>query len=306
MKNLRSIIHGLTLALVAMLFLPDVALSAARRKGAKPKVANTKNTRKTSNRSNKSATKASRKKVVANPEKKRRGKGRQKARYNRVYREVQYVDYAIRREEMRRQDSIRLRSGGTEPIPRMGQSVKTIANAEPQLLRFRRADSTLSMRTIETLYFTRQEAADDSLFFRQIIPKVDAAIEKGKYKEALSLAEKGLFRNPMHIGLLKRACDLAQHEGSNDLDTYIWQISELLTLIQHTGEGKSPETAWRVMEFNDALLYEMLWLGTEQTHILSRKTSTHKGQTLLTLSVQGKKGKTEEHYYIVGKAKALK
>lgn len=308
MKCFRSIIYRLGLCLTLALSVLHTTDGYAQKRKPKATVSNSKSRKsKTSQRSNTKSPKASKSsKTKANGS---TYKGRQTQQRNRRYskgkqRQLVYVDYAERREEKRRQDSLRLRIGGTEPIPRMGEYVEPIAHTEPQLLRFRRADSTLSMRTIESLYFARQDVAGDSLFFLQILPRVDRAIEQGQYKDALSLAEKGLHRNPMHIGLLKRACDLAHHEGSDALDTYIWQISELFHLIQNTGDGKSPQTAWRVMEQNDALLYESLWIGTEMNNILSRKTNSYQGKTLLTLTVPGKKGKTEEHYYLINKATA--
>lgn len=220
----------------------------------------------------------------------------------RVRSKAKTVDYTKRREELRRLDSLRLRNGGTNPIPRLGEEVESIAQIEPVLLRFRRADSTLSLRTIESLYFTRRLASGENHFFGQIVPKVDAAIEREDYAEALKIAKKGLYRNPLHIGLLKRACDLAQHEGDGELEQFIWQISELFYLIQHTGDALSPETARRAMSVDDALLFETLWLDTAPEQILQRKMKKHRGADILVLSLRTTDAtKVEERYYLIGK-----
>lgn len=199
-------------------------------------------------------------------------------------------------------DSLRLRTGGTKPLARMGEEVELISNVEPILLRFRKADTTLTERNIETLYFTRQSLSGDSTFFGEIIPKVDAAIAREQYHEALKTAQKGLFHNPMHLGLLKRACELAQHQKHEELNNYLWQMTELLSLIQHTGDGKSLDSAYRVMEANDAFIYESLWLDTEASQILGRRTTKHKGHEMLVLSIKNDKGKTEERFYQIGRS----
>lgn len=209
------------------------------------------------------------------------------------------IDYEARRAELRTSDSIRLRIGGTEPL-RMGQMVTQIANFEPTLVRFRRADSTLTKGDIESLYYTRKAAEDDGSFFGHIIPRVDSAIMEKKYPEALTLAQKGLYRNPMHIGLIKRACDLSEHLGNAELDLYLWQITELLSLIHNTGDGKSLKTAMRVRSEEDALLFEQLWLDTIVERIMEKRYETHEGKTYLILSIREPKNKIGKKYYLVG------
>lgn len=289
MKLIRLIV----ILLIGLFVLPSLDVEAARPKRKKAKVtAVSKSRSKTSrSKSSKSRKKQSAKKRSSRQRVSRKTSARRSA--------ALAAEYAARREELRREDSIRLRIGGTEPLA-MGQEVTMIANYEPMLSRFRKADSTLTMKNIESLYFTRQAAEGDSVFFGQIIPKVDNAIEREQYREALVVAQKGLYRNPMHIGLLKRACDLAEHENSKELDNYIWQITELFNLIQHTGDGKSIETALRVKEMDDAILYEMLWLDTIKERIVERKLVPYKDKQALTLGVRDPKGKIVKKYYIVG------
>lgn len=288
------------LILLLIFCLPCLLFSAPRHKAQRVRTANTKVRSKRQHKSN------SKQINQAKFSSKKRSKGytrqQRKKRLNNttLQQEARIIDYSLRRQELYRQDSIRLRNGGTVALPRIVEKDENIGDIEPQQLRFYKADTTLTMNTIASLYFAREVSADDSIFFGQIIPKVDTAIEQARYKEALSLAKKGLFRNPTHLGLLKRACELAQHEKSEQLTNYIWQVTELFNLIQHTGDGKSPQSAWCVMDFDDALLYEHLWLETEMSQILDRQVNTYQGQTLLILDIE-KKGKKEKHYFLIGK-----
>lgn len=283
----------IVILLIGLMVLPPLSMEAARSKRKKAKTTAVSKSRSKAKRSkaSKSRKKQSSRRKTTSKRQSRRLSTRQSA--------ALVAEYAARREELRREDSIRLRIGGTEPLA-MGQEVTMIANYEPMLSRFRKADSTLTMKNIESLYFTRQQAEGDSVFFGQIIPKVDKAIEYEQYQEALSIAQKGLYRNPMHIGLLKRACDLAEHEGSKELDNYIWQITELFNLIQHTGDGKRVETAMRVKEVDDAILYEILWLDTIKERIVERKLLPYKDKQILTLGIRAPQGNIEKKYYIVG------
>lgn len=275
-----KLLRALAILLIGLLMLPAPALDAARprRKKAKTTTVRQKSSRKKAKTSKSSrGRKASSRRVVRS-------------------RALSAEEYEARRAELRRQDSIRLRIGGTDPLD-MGQNVLQVANIEPLLYRFRKADTTLTRKEIESLYFSRRVAEGDSIFFGQILPKVDTAIDKEQYAEALQIAEKGLYRNPLHIGLLKRACDLAKHEGSPKLDSYVWQIAELFYLIQHTGDGKTPRTALRVMEVDDAVLYEVLWLDTIKERIVDRALSPLGQGQLLILSIRDPKGSIYKKYY---------
>lgn len=275
-----KLLRALAILLIGLLMLPAPALDAARprRKKAKTTAVRQKSSRKKAKTSKSSrGRKASSRRVVRS-------------------RALSAEEYEARRAELRRQDSIRLRIGGTDPLD-MGQNVLQVANIEPLLYRFRKADTTLTRKEIESLYFSRRVAEGDSIFFGQILPKVDTAIDKEQYAEALQIAEKGLHRNPLHIGLLKRACDLAKHEGSPKLDSYVWQIAELFYLIQHTGDGKTPRTALRVMEVDDAVLYEVLWLDTIKERIVDRALSPLGQGQLLILSIRDPKGSIYKKYY---------
>ena len=230
-------------------------------------------------------------------------RSRHRAKLQAMHRSSRYAKrITLTQEEIDSLTSARLRHGGSYTIPLMGLAVEHIANMEPMILRFRKGDSTLTMKNIETLYFARHSKTDDTSFFGDILPKVDEAISQSKYKEAYALTQKGLWRNPMHIGLINRACELAEHQGDqNKSDIYVWQIAELFNLIQNTGDGKTIQTAMRVVDKDDAVLYEQLWLETPKEAILSEKVTPYEGCDLLTLSIKDPKGKTSHKYYIVGK-----
>ena len=233
----------------------------------------------------------------------RASKSRHRAKLQAMHHSSRYAKrITLSQEEIDSLTSARLRHGGNYTVPMMGLAVELIANMEPMTTRFRKGDSTLTMKNIETLYFARHSKTDDTSFFGNILPKVDEAINQSKYKEAYALTQKGLWRNPMHIGLINRACELAEHQGDqNKSDIYVWQIAELFNLIQNTGDGKTIQTAMRVVDKDDAILYEELWLETSKESILSEKITPYEGCDLLTLTIKDSKGKTIHKYYIVGK-----
>jgi len=144
-------------------------------------------------------------------------RSRHRAKLQAMHRSSRYAKrITLTQEEIDSLTSARLRHGGSYTIPLMGLAVEHIANMEPMILRFRKGDSTLTMKNIETLYFARHSKTDDTSFFGDILPKVDEAISQSKYKEAYALTQKGLWRNPMHIGLINRACELAEHQGDQN------------------------------------------------------------------------------------------
>lgn len=194
--------------------------------------------------------------------------------------------FTAERERLKQTDSARLFNGGTEPIT-MGKDVKHLSSIEiePILTRFRRGDTTLTMSHIESLYFGREAQKDDASFLSGVESASDASIKGAKYNHAYSLVRGGLWRNPFHLALLKRACDLAQHLQSPNVDLHIWQITEILNLIAHTGNGKTMKEAYRVMSTNDALLFETLWLETDNENIQSYRTSTHEGKPLFIIEI---------------------
>lgn len=314
MKLLRLII----IVMMAVIALPSGELAAARRK--KPAKTEKAQVKKSSNK--KSKTKATKQEKASKKKSTKKSKrsskkeqvkasrsGRLKSlRRNRSSNRARVVMTDIDTQEplsdTRRRDNanLRLRNGGDYKLPSMGLAVERIANLEPITTRFRRGDTTLTKKNIETLYFTREGKSDDVGFFGQIVPKVDDAIKSSNYKEAYVLAQKGLWRNPMHVGLIKRACELSEHEKDiKRNDIYIWQISELFHLIQNTGDGKTAKTAMRVVYQEDAYFYELLWLETPAERIVNKKVVAYQGCELLTYSIKDDKGDIQSRYYLVGK-----
>lgn len=276
-------------------FTPPSMEGAKRRKKAKTTQTTSKRTKRNRTRAKKSKRSSKTQYRNARKSVSRSIRSQRKSRAERLQEREE------RRTELRRLDSMRLRNGGTDPLPPPAlDSLAPIANAEPMHLRFRRADSTLSSYNIERLYFDKPSATHDSIFWSGIIPEVDQLISKEQYKKALTLAQKGLFYRPLHLGLLRRASELAHHEKSPELNNYIWQLTEILSMIQSTGDGKSPKTALRVLEPDDALIYETLWLDHELSHIQRSKTSRYEGKEILILTIHPPKGKTIERYYQIG------
>ena len=67
---------------------------------------------------------------------------------------------------MMRQDSIRLRTGGTAPVQKVSE--KSAQSNELLTTRFRRADSTLSRADIRELYFSVDGREDTAPFLSKI------------------------------------------------------------------------------------------------------------------------------------------
>lgn len=187
-----------------------------------------------------------------------------------------------------------------EPLPLAGRSVAVLVDREPVLMRFRRGDTSLDIRSIESLYFGHESKVDEYTFLAQIETEADAFIRQSKYREALKVAQRGLWRNPMHLGLLKRACELTHHEGLKEVDKYVWQLAELMHLISKTGDGKTPATAYRVMSRTDAILYETEWLMTPQVNIIERRETVYEDKPMLAIEIKGAKGQPNiTRYYSI-------
>lgn len=199
--------------------------------------------------------------------------------------------------EKMRQDSIRLRTGGTSV------STKTLdrASQAPELLttRFRQADSTLSREELRELYFAPQTKEDTDAFIAQIELSADQQIEKHHFEEALRLVQQGLWRMPTHLGLIKRACDLSAHLKSSRFNGYIYQLVELLSMISHSGDGSSPEKATEVRSLSDALLFEQLWKETPKERLTAPKEIQQGGKTYYLFSLKDEQGKSVQRYYYI-------
>lgn len=201
------------------------------------------------------------------------------------------ADFTAERSKMTEADR---RSGQKRFVA--GRDVEIPEDFDALQKRFIQGDTTLSLRSIESLYFGLPRTTAEDNYFHQIETEVDQLIKKSRYSEALRLAERSLERNPIRLSLLKRACDLAQHEQSKHLDLYVWQVAEILFLIEHTGDGKTHETAYRVMSKSDALLYETLWLDTPMDQIVSQAED----KSITTLTIRNHKTGEEltRHYSI--------
>lgn len=95
---------------------------------------------------------------------------------------------------MMRQDSIRLRTGGTAPVQKVSE--KSAQSNELLTTRFRRADSTLSRADIRELYFSVDGREDTAPFLSKIEAEADRLIEGKNFTEALKTVQQGLWRTP--------------------------------------------------------------------------------------------------------------
>lgn len=197
-----------------------------------------------------------------------------------------------------RQDSIRLRTGGSEPIQKV--SDPTARPLELLTTRFRRADSTLTCSEVHELYFAVDGRPDTAPFLSKIEDQADALINEHKFADALKVVQQGLWRTPTHIGLIKRACDLSLHLKSNRFESYMYQLVELLSMLAHTGDASSREKAIEVRSTSDALLFEVHWNETAREDITSTREESTKGKNYFIVTIRGKdKGKSEDHYYLL-------
>ena len=80
-----------------------------------------------------------------------------------------------------RQDSIRLRTGGTAPVQKVSE--KSTQSNELLTTRFRRADSTLSRADIRELYFSVDGREDTAPFLSKIEAEADRLIEGKNFTE---------------------------------------------------------------------------------------------------------------------------
>lgn len=199
------------------------------------------------------------------------------------------------RQERRYLDSLRLHNGGVRPLAPREELLPV--DIEPLMARFRRGDTTLRSEVIAQLYYSNHAKRGVGSFLHQMEVEADGSIASSRYAEALRTVRRGLLRNPMYFALIKRACDLALHEGDPEVDIYLWQLVELFVVVEGSGDGKTPKTALNVMGVSDALLFEMLWMETPSEEIRRREPVTIEGgKQLLVLEIGSQDKKILRHY----------
>lgn len=205
------------------------------------------------------------------------------------------VSFEEVRQERKHRDSFRLHNGGTHTLEPLVELLPV--EIEPLMARFRRGDTTLLSNVIAQLYYSNHSKRGAGSFLHQIEQEADASIASARYGEALRTVRRGLLRNPMYFAFLKRACDLAQHERDPEVDVYLWQLVELFVVVEGSGDGKTPKTAFDVMGVSDALLFETLWMETPREEIKRRDLVTIEGdKQLLVLEIGPQDKRVLRHY----------
>lgn len=208
-----------------------------------------------------------------------------------------YAPTAEQLEQMR-QDSLRLRTGGSKPLQQA--SVQGLQAKELLTTRFRRADTTLTTSELHELYFAVDERKDTGSFLARIELEADSLIHSSRFAEALKHVQQGLWRTPTHLGLIKRACDLSLHLKDPKFNTYMYQLVELMSMIAHTGTGASWDKAIQVRSASDALLVEQHWNETPREAILSSRQEQHSGKNYQILTIKdADKATSRESYYLL-------
>lgn len=185
---------------------------------------------------------------------------------------------------------------GSSPSP----AQRPLPSAEPILLRFHRSDSSLLPSDIHYLYHRTPSFKSQAWAVVQE-PYIDSLIMSKRFVEALDLTWESLRLSPVHLGLLRRSCTLANHLGREELlNRQIWKLAELLSCISRSGNGKNAETAYLVLSREDALFFETYWLDTPQEQIQDIRTepdpSGSQSIEVIT-SLCPKTGKSIERYY---------
>lgn len=223
-------------------------------------------------------------------------KGRQRGAVSARRAVARMVNFEAVRQERRHLDSLRLHNGGARPLAPVKELLPV--DIEPLMMRFRRGDTTLRSEVIAQLYYSNHAKPGADSFLQQIESEADRSIASSRYAEALGVVRRGLLRNPMYLALIKRACDLAQHEGDSELEIYLWQLIELFVVVEESGDGATPNTAFDVMGISDALLFETLWMETPRERIRRRDPVRLEGdKQLLVMEISSGEGKTTLRHY---------
>lgn len=127
--------------------------------------------------------------------------------------------------------------------------------------RFEKNDSLLTRDDYAMIYFGYSFTPDytGSMFdMTNEFQKFRELGKEGKYKKALKEGEKLLKKNPVSLELLFRMGMFA-NESKEDIQTiksYSKRYAALLTMIAFTGDGKTEESAFKVICVNDE--YQLL------------------------------------------------
>ncbi len=181
---------------------------------------------------------------------------------------------------------------------------KLISNHEPLpfsivplMIRFKRGDNTLTQVDMNDLYYNYSEIPLPNSLKQIKIENLNIAIAQRKFDLALAICKEQLRFMPLDLTLLGKTCEIAHHQKDEAYKNYVWQLTELLYTISESGDGKTPETAFRLHKILDILRFEDLWLNTKQEDILEMKIHPLEQGNLVKLAYKDKEGQKQFRYY---------
>lgn len=161
--------------------------------------------------------------------------------------------------------------------------------------RFSRGDKALTNDEIAQLYYKYSLFNYDEVerYFEQ---RVDSLLVASTFRNAYLQLEYAIKTIPIDLKLLTRACEMAQYLGDERVEMHVWQLASLLYVIDYSGDGLTPETAYLVRSPRDAYLFETLWMGVNSEE-LKRPLESNSSKGLTLCYEIGKKGASKVRRY---------
>lgn len=176
---------------------------------------------------------------------------------------------------------------------------KTQQQEKTIISRFLRGDKNLTNKDISYIYFNYKLEDGDSIKSK-LTSKIDGYIRTKRYEAAQSLAESAFSQIPYDISIINRACDLAQHNKSDKVDLYVWQLAGLFHAIGTSGDGSSFEKAYKVRSLQDAYLFESLWQQVPMNDIVGKEEVTKGDNKYYVLSAKdSEKNSVVKVYFMI-------
>ena len=125
---------------------------------------------------------------------------------------------------------------------------KENAQFEKLILRFADGDTSLTLDELSAIYYGSFYSSQYS--YSEASDKVRENIKSQNYTAALKLCKKELEQSPASLDLLGKTAMCAHYAGEEN-NIYYQRIIQILDVIFATGDGKSQQSAFKVVAVSD-------------------------------------------------------
>lgn len=114
--------------------------------------------------------------------------------------------------------------------------------------RFEKGDSTLTLEELANVYYGSFFSNDYS--YNDVSKELRESMKSGNYEKAYNLCLQELKKSPATLDLLYNAI-VCSDQTNKDYSAYALRLNQILGLIVATGDGKTEETAFKIISIPD-------------------------------------------------------